>query len=73
MSQKDNMSLKFIPLNKIKSVRPGIKDFAEVRMAIPNELAEDYLLNPNKYIGGLIICPWIEYEKEKKRMEDKNV
>ena len=65
MSQKNNKDLKVSPLSNIMSTRSGKDGWGSVTIAIPNEIAVWLLTNPNRYIGGLLICSKEEFEKEK--------
>lgn len=65
MSKKNNKELKLAPLSNIKSMQSGKDGWGEVRIAIPNELIAEYSINPDMYLGGLLLCKRSEYEKEK--------
>ena len=65
MSKKNNKDLKLAPLSNVKSMQSGKDGWGEVRIAIPNDLIVDYSINPDSYIGGLLLCKRAEYEKEK--------
>ncbi|MDU6263778.1 MAG: hypothetical protein E6600_04680 [Anaerocolumna aminovalerica] len=65
MSKKNNKELKLSPLSNIKSMQSGKNGWGEARIALPNDLIIDYLINPDHYIGGLLICKKDEFQKEK--------
>lgn len=71
MSQKNNKALKVSPLSNIRSAQSGKNGWGEIRIALPNELLANLLINPEYYIGGLIICDKSEYEKEKSLAESE--
>lgn len=71
MSQKNNKALKVSPLSNIRSAQSGKNGWGEIRIALPNELIANLLINPEYYIGGLIICDKSEYEKEKSLAESE--
>ena len=65
MSQKNNKDLKVSPLSNIMSARSGKDGWGSVTIAMPNEIVVGLLTNPNRYLGGLLICSKEEFEKEK--------
>lgn len=71
MSKKNNQALKLSPLSNIKSACSGKDGWGEVRIALPNEIITNLLINPDFYIGGLLICDKSEFKKEKKLMESE--
>ena len=71
MSQKNNKALKVAPLSNVKSAQSGSKGWGEIRIALPNDLITNFLINPDYYVGGLIICEKSEFEKEKLLVESE--
>ena len=65
MSLDNNKELKLSPLSNIKRAQSGKDGWGEVTIAIPNEIVIGLLEDPEKYIGGLIICNKAEFEKYK--------
>ena len=71
MSQKNNKDLKVAPLSNIMSARSGKDGWGSVTIAMPNEIVVGLLTNPNRYLGGLLICSKEEFEKEKTLAESE--
>lgn len=71
MSQKNNKDLKVSPLSNIISSRIGKDGWGNVTIAMPNEIVVGLLIEPDSYIGGLLICNKEEFEKEKKVAESE--
>ena len=71
MSQKNNKDLKVSPLSNIMSARSGKDGWGSVTIAMPNEIVVGLLTNPNRYLGGLLICSKEEFEKEKTLAESE--
>lgn len=71
MSQKNNKELKVSPLSNVKSACSGKNGWGSVTIAVPNEVITNLLINPDFYVGGLIICDRKEFEKEKSLLESE--
>lgn len=73
MSQKNNKALKVSPLSNVKFAQSSKEGWGEIRIALPNEMITNFLINPEYYVGGLLICEKSEYEKEKLLAESEEV
>ena len=72
MSNKGNKAIKLSPLSNMKSAYSGKDGWGSVTIAIPNEIVTKLLVNPEFYIGGLLICEKSEFDKEKKLIESED-
>lgn len=71
MSQKNNKNLKLSPLSNLKSACSGKDGWGSVTIAMPNEVITNLLINPDFYVGGLLICDRKEFEIEKALSESE--
>lgn len=71
MSQKNNKELKVSPLSNVKSACSGNDGWGSITIAMPNEVITNLLINPDFYVGGLLICNKEEFEKEKALVESE--
>lgn len=71
MSQKSNKELKVSPLSNVKSACSGKNGWGSVTIAVPNEVITNLLINPDFYVGELIICDRKEFKKEKSLLESE--
>jgi hypothetical protein len=71
MSQKSNKELKVAPLSNVKSACSGKNGWGSVTIAIPDKVITNFLMNPDFYVGGFVICDRKEFEKEKSLLESE--
>lgn len=67
MSNDNNKELKVSPLSNIIRGNTGKNGWGEMVIAMPNDIITDFTINPQNYIGGLIICKKEEFEKYRDR------
>lgn len=65
MSNDNNKDLKVSPLSNVKRACGGKNGWGEITIAMPNEIITNLLINPDYYVGGLIIASRSEFEKYK--------
>lgn len=68
MSQDNNQELKVSPLSNVKRACSGKDGWGEMTVAMPNDVITNFLINPDYYIGGLVICKRNEFEKYKENV-----
>ena len=69
MSKDNNQELKVSPLSNVKRACSGKNGWGEMTVAMPNDVITNFLINPDYYIGGLVICKRDEFEKYKEMYE----
>ncbi len=65
MSNDNNKELKVSPISNVKRASTGKNGWGEMVIAMPNDIITSFLVDSDKYIGGLLICRKEEFEKYK--------
>jgi hypothetical protein len=72
MSDDNNQELKCVPLQNMKSAHSGKDGWGEITLAIPNEVVQHLLIDPDYYVGGLLFVSREEFDKYKKGVNAEN-
>lgn len=63
MRKDNNQELKMAPLRNVTSAVSGKDGWGTISIAVPNDIIQQMIVTPEKFVGGLIIAPREEYDK----------